>query len=114
MVIPPDLQRLVETANARIRFGYPWWLRLILIKGVAGITLGRRIYLAPQMAGRQLERLLRHELMHVIQIGRHGVVTFYWRYIVEYVTNRRAGLSSLEAYRNISFEKEALSAEDTV
>ncbi|HEU4520455.1 MAG TPA: DUF4157 domain-containing protein, partial [Thermoanaerobaculia bacterium] len=84
----------------------------LLMRGVAGITLGRRIYVAPHVAGKQLERLLRHELAHVAQIARHGLIAFYWRYIVEYVRHRRAGLSSAEAYRNISFEKEALAAEE--
>ena len=63
--------------------GYPWWLRFFLMKGVAGITLGRRIYVAPQISGRALERLIRHELAHVRQIGRHGLLVFYWRYLVE-------------------------------
>lgn len=87
---------------------------MVVFKGVAGITLGRRIYIAPYVTGRELERLLRHELAHVRQISRHGLLAFYWLYLVEYVRHRRAGLSSAEAYRSISFEKEALAAEETV
>lgn len=109
-----ELRSAAGMARARIRIGYPWWLRLFLMRGVAGITLGRRIYVSPHVAGRQLERLLRHELAHVQQMARYGLLRFYWRYLAEYVSHRRAGLSSLAAYRNISFEKEALAAEETV
>ena len=87
---------------------------MFLFRGVAAITLGRRIYVAAGIAGPPLERLLRHELAHVAQIARHGLLMFYWRYVAEYVRHRRAGLSSIEAYRSISFEKEALAAEETV
>ena len=109
-----SLENAIAAARAVVRVGYPWWLRLVLMRGMAGITLGRRIYLARDVGGRQMERLLRHELAHVSQIARHGFIRFYWRYLVEYVRYRRAGLSSIEAYRSISFEKEALAAEETV
>jgi hypothetical protein len=84
------------------------------MRGVAAITLGRRVYVSPSLAGAQLERLLRHELTHVAQIARVGFFTFYWRYLTEYISHRRAGLSSIAAYRNISFEKEAFAAEEHV
>lgn len=109
-----ELRAAADAVRARIRRGYPWWLRFLLMRGVIGITLGRRIYIAHGIDGEKLERLLRHELAHVAQIARYGLFTFYWRYLTEYVTHRRAGLSSSAAYRNISFEKEALAAEETV
>ena len=109
-----ELHAAAESARARIRVGYPWWLRLFVMKGIAGITLGRRIYVSPAVSGGQLERLLRHELAHVTQIARYGLIRFYWTYISEYISYRRAGLSSIAAYRNISFEKEAFSAEENV
>ena len=114
MSLPPDLRVAADAARARLRVGYPWWLRLFLLRGVAGITLGRRIYVAPHIAGFELERLVRHELAHVRQIATLGLVRFYWRYAVEYVRNRRSGMSSAAAYRNISFEKEAFAAEENV
>ncbi|HET7711455.1 MAG TPA: hypothetical protein VFL80_05960, partial [Thermoanaerobaculia bacterium] len=83
-----------------------------LLKGVVGITIGRRIYLAKNVAPEMIERFLRHELMHVRQIGRVGFLRFYWRYVREYLRNRRAGMTSADAYRNISFELEASAAED--
>ncbi|HET7705671.1 MAG TPA: hypothetical protein VFM36_06280 [Thermoanaerobaculia bacterium] len=109
-----ELRGAVDAVRARVRRGYPWWLRLFVMRDVIGITLGRRIYIAPHIDGKKLERLLRHELAHVAQVARHGLFTFYWRYLTEYVAHRRAGLSSSAAYRNISFEKEALAAEETV
>jgi hypothetical protein len=113
-MLPDAIESAVLAARARLTIGYPWWLRMFLLKGVAGITLGRRIYIASNIAGPALERLIRHELAHVRQIARHGFIIFYWRYLVEYLRHRRAGLSSIEAYRRISFEKEALAAEETV
>ena len=110
----PALQAAVAATGVRLRIGYPWWLRLVLIRGIAGITLGRRVYLASGIAGAALERLLRHELAHVHQIALHGLLRFYWRYVVEYVSLRRRGLPPAEAYRNISFEREALEAEENV
>ena len=106
-----DISKTIAETRARIRHGYPWWLRPLLLRGVAGITLGRRIYLDSGISPLQSERFLRHELTHVRQIARVGFVRFYWQYIAEYVQNRRKGMSSVDAYRNISFEREATEAE---
>lgn len=84
------------------------------MKGVVGITLGRRIYLAADVAPERLERFLRHELAHVQQVNRLGLIRFYWRYAREYLANRRRGMPPAAAYRNISFEVEALAAEENV
>ena len=110
MTLTEELQRAVEDAGAIVRYRFPWWLRLVVLRGVAGITLGRRIYL---IEGADIARSLRHELVHVRQIGRYGVIPFYWRWLCEYIGNRRRGMSSHEAYRRISFEAEAF-AEETV
>ncbi|SRR5713101_357017 len=98
----------------RISHQFPWWLRPFLQRGVVAITLGRRIYFSAKLEGAELQRLLRHELVHVEQINRIGLVRFYWRYIREYVTLRRSGLKSFEAYQRISFEQEACAAEELV
>ena len=57
------------------------------------------------------DALLRHELVHVRQAGELGVARFLWRYVAEYVRNRRRGMSHDAAYRAISFEAEAFAAE---
>ena len=113
MMLRGELAEAANEARAKVRFAFPWWLRPFLMRGVAGITLGRRIYLAPNLREEQLERFVRHELAHVRQIGRHGLIGFYWRYLLEYIRNRRRGLSPGDAYRAISFEMEALAAEKT-
>jgi hypothetical protein len=112
MKLSDDIETAIADARAQVRFRYPWWLRPFLLRGVAGITLGRRIYLDDAVSPRNVERFLRHELTHVRQIGRFGVINFYWRYVAEYISHRRRGLSSSEAYRNISFEMEATAAEE--
>jgi hypothetical protein len=111
MKLPLHMEEELVQARARLRIGYPWWLAPLLMHGVLGITLGRRIYLSASVAEERLERLLRHELAHVRQIERVGLLPFYWRYLVEYLRYRRAGLPSPEAYRRISFEREAEEAE---
>ncbi len=68
-------------------------------------------YIAASVAEGEIEQLLRHELVHVGQIARLGFVRFYWRYLREYITLRRRGFSSAEAYQRISFEVEAFAAE---
>jgi hypothetical protein len=50
-------------------------------------------------------------LVHVRQAGELGVPRFVWRYVAEYVRNRRGGMSHDGAYRAISFEAEAFAAE---
>ena len=104
---PESLQRAIAETGAVIKYRFPWWLRPFLLRGVAGITLGRRIYIE----GANPESILRHELVHVRQIQRLGLVRFYWTYIREYAANLRRGLSSAEAYRRISLEEEAFAAE---
>jgi|ERR1051325_7047806 hypothetical protein len=110
-----NLQCALNEAGARVAFHYPWWLRPFLQRGVIGIALGRRIYIAPEMLERpaaEVERLVRHELAHVRQVARLGLVRFLWRYLVEYLALRRRGLTSSAAYNAISFEREAREAEE--
>ena len=102
-----SVQRAIAETGVIIKYRFPWWLRPFLLGGVAGITLGRRIYIE----GANPESILRHELVHVGQIQRLGLIRFYWTYIREYVANLRRGLPSAEAYRRISLEKEAFAAE---
>lgn len=52
-------------------------------------------------------RLITHELVHIEQIKRHGVLCFYWLYLKEYFHLRTKRMSHYEAYSSISFEKEA-------
>ena len=99
------------SANAVVRVGYPWWLRPFVFRDVLAITLGRRIWIAE---GHASERLIRHEMTHIRQAARLGLMRFWWRYLAEYVRHRRSGLQPSEAYRRISFEVEAFAAEEAV
>ena len=85
-------------------------MRPFIFRGVIALTLGRTIYV--RESATDIDRLIRHELVHVEQVGRLGFLRFLFRYGREYVGNRRRGLKSAEAYRRISFEEEAFAAEE--
>jgi hypothetical protein len=99
---------LIEEAGAVVAVGFPWWLRPFLMRGVVAITIGRRIWVRSAPVA---EELLRHELTHVRQMTELGLLHFVCRYLYEYARNRLSGMSADAAYRNISFEREAFSAE---
>ncbi len=109
MNLSPELQRAIGDARATVRIGYPRWLRPLLFRNVVAITIGRRIWIAPGIG--EVEALIRHELMHVEQMSRLGVVRFLWDYAGQYLRNRRRGMSHGQAYLAISFEVEAFAAE---
>ncbi|HEX3579076.1 MAG TPA: hypothetical protein VHY33_10975 [Thermoanaerobaculia bacterium] len=98
----------MRSNEAIVRIGYPWWLRPFLHRRTIAITFGKRVYIA---AGCATDALIRHELAHVRQAGELGVPRFLWRYVAEYVRNRRRGMAHDDAYRAISFEVEAYAAE---
>jgi Domain of unknown function (DUF4157) len=86
----------------------PRMVHAIVGSRVAAITLGSRIYvdrarLEGLVRGEDPE-LLAHELIHVAQWRRDGVVAFLSTYIRDYVRLRILGLSHAEAYRRIGYE----------
>lgn len=112
MDLTSELQQAIAVSRARVRFAFPRWLRPFLMRDVVAITIGRRIYVSAAVAEQSLERLLRHEIVHVSQVNRIGFLRFYFRYLAEYIRNRRSGMKSWAAYRNVSFEREAFAAEE--
>jgi hypothetical protein len=98
--------------RATVIVGYPWWLRLFLARDVIAITLGRRIYLREMLDGPAYECLLRHELAHVRQVERHGLIVFLVRYVTEFARHWIRLRSVAAAYAAISFEIEARAAEE--
>ena len=72
--------------------------------GADGITLGRLVIVR---RGAATPSLLRHELVHVRQWRRHGVVGFVVRYVGAYLVGRVRGLSHRSAYLRIPLEIEA-------
>ncbi len=110
MKLLPETESAVRTAEANVRYGFPLWIRPFLFRGVIALTLGRTIYVVRGAV--DIDRLIRHELAHVEQVGRLGFLRFLFRYVREYVSNRRRGFKAAEAYRRISFEEEAFAAEE--
>ncbi|MEK6372135.1 MAG: hypothetical protein AABO58_05515 [Acidobacteriota bacterium] len=98
-----------QRARAIVRVGFPWWMRPFLLRDVIALTIGRRIWISPRV--RNVEPLIRHELAHVRQMAQLGVLPFLWKYLREYLRNRRRGMSHHQAYLAISFEIEAVAAE---
>lgn len=74
---------------------------------------GRRIFLAASAESAiaadpaAAADLLAHELTHVRQYRTYGMAAFLGRYVGEYLRSRLAGATHGEAYRGISFEREA-------
>lgn len=112
MELSPHLRDAIEHTRARVRIGYPWWLRPFLMRNVVAITLGHRIYVRKRLASETFERLLLHELAHVRQVDRLGLFVFLWRYLSEFARNWVRLRSVAAAYAAISFEIEARAAEE--
>src|SRR5688500_2488059 len=106
----PALTDAIAAAKARVRVGYPRWLRPWLTRDVIAITLGRTIYVSEQVLDR-LAPLIRHELVHVRQVNRHGLLLFLARYMGEFLAHFWRVRSVSRAYALISFEIEAAAAE---
>lgn len=85
------------------------WFRGLWRSGVSAITLGRHVFADPGLLrdDPRLARVVLHELVHVRQFTEHGVVPFLWRYVIGYLSGRRAGMSPREAYLAIPAEREA-------
>lgn len=81
--------------------------------GAEAFVLGRRIFLSRSTAAAfsaatpEARNILEHELVHVEQFRRLGVLPFLTRYLVEYMRFRLCGKSHADAYHSISFEREA-------
>ncbi|MBL6965632.1 MAG: DUF4157 domain-containing protein [Anaerolineales bacterium] len=83
----PGIVHRTKLAKAR---GVARWLSSPRFAGteIAAITLGHTIYF------RQIEAytphtpcglaLLAHEIKHIEQVERHGLLSFYWRYWLDY------------------------------
>jgi hypothetical protein len=99
-------------SRAKVIVGYPWWLRLFLARDVIAITLGHRIYVREMLESASFDRLIRHEMAHVRQVERHGLIGFLVRYVGEFARHWVRLRSVAAAYAAISFEIEARAAEE--
>jgi hypothetical protein len=84
-----------------------WWLWVggPVPRGASAITLGRLVSVRRGRAAS--ERLIRHELVHVEQYRRLGVVGFLCRYLAAYARWRLRGYGHRGAYRRIPLEASA-------
>ena len=85
--------------------GYWRWVGGPVPPGSSAITLGSLISVRRRAAGNQT--LLRHELVHVEQWRRFGVVGFLARYLGAYLHWRLLLHGHKDAYRRIPLEVEA-------
>ncbi len=74
-------------------------------KGFDAITLGRLV--SVRRAAATSRYVLRHELVHVRQWRRHGLIGFLVRYLVAYGLGRLRRKGHRGAYERIPFEIEA-------
>lgn len=81
------------------------WVGGPVPRGADAITIGRVISVRRRAAGSA--RLLRHELVHVRQWRRFGVLGFLRRYLGAYLRWRARGYPHWGAYRRIPLEVEA-------
>jgi hypothetical protein len=84
--------------------------RIFWRKGIEGVTYWRYVIVdADVLRGDRdrLSRLVIHELVHVRQFSTIGYLPFVFSYVGEYLSGRLRGLSGYDAYRGISFEREA-------
>jgi len=86
------------------RDGYRLWVGGPVPKGADGITIGSLVIVRH---GKGSTHLLRHELVHVRQWRRHGLVGFGCRYLGSYAVWRLRGKGHRGAYLRIPLEIEA-------
>ncbi len=82
------------------------WLVTTITGGKNAITLFPFVFFRTRSA-RANPRLVNHENIHLMQQLELLIIPFYLWYSIEYLTQRSKGFSHHQAYRRISFEKEA-------
>jgi hypothetical protein len=83
-----------------------WLFKLPLIRNYSAICIGRTIYFRD--AKEDISPvLMKHEMVHIEQMDRVGIVSFYLIYIRDYVKNLIKYRDHWKAYYNIPFELEA-------
>lgn len=73
---------------------------------VDGIVLYPFMFFAETRPG---IKTINHELIHIQQVRRDGLIRFYFNYLKEYSQFRMKGIPHREAYLSISYEVEAYS-----
>lgn len=86
------------------RDGYRLWTRGPVPAGFDGITIGSTVIVRSDTPS---AALVRHELVHVRQWRRHGIVGFSARYVGWYLWGRLHRHGHLGSYLRIPLEVEA-------
>lgn len=102
----PVRRRVPGAGYIEQRDGYRLWVGGPVPPGSAGITFGSTVIVRKGREERR--RLLMHELVHVEQYRRHGLVGFWIRYLTAYLGWRLRGYDHWSSYRRIPFEVEAI------
>jgi hypothetical protein len=76
--------------------------------GINGMVLYPFVLYADRDPSRHIKN---HERIHVEQIRRDGVLSFYGHYLLEYLRSRKKGHTHHESYMRISYEREAYAHE---
>ena len=93
----------IPTLGPTLLIRKPWLLKTFFPRGINGFTFGRFIVVRESPSA----QLISHELIHVKQYRRWGVIGFLLCYYIQmlwFLANLR---DINKAYRMISFEKEA-------
>jgi hypothetical protein len=95
---------MLDRMPIEVRDGYRLWEGGPVPKGADGITLGSLVIVR---RGAATPYLLRHEMVHVRQWRRYGVVGFSVRYVGNYLLWRTRRKGHRGAYLRIPMEIEA-------
>lgn len=115
-----DVMPRVEPDRVRLHVAPAWFVRL-WAKGIAAVTTPWGVYVHPDTADRfatdrddALGLLMVHELMHVEQLARLGVLAHSIQYMTDYLRGRAKRLGHWESYRRVRLEVEARAAASLV
>ena len=97
--------KIIENSKL-LRVWYPFAFAFGGIKNLAGVTYNSKIYLWKSISDYP-ERIIWHEVCHAIQQHIHGMPKYIYYHCMDWIDNKRAGMSNYDAYRNIRWEREA-------
>ncbi|TDP77509.1 uncharacterized protein DUF4157 [Bradymonas sediminis] len=83
----------------------------------SAITLGSKVYIRREFFGDDGEiplNLVAHEVAHVVQFSRDGMLKFLYKYLRDYMAGLLRGLGDSAAYRAIPYEVEARRVADAL
>ncbi len=89
-------------------------LRRFVVRFKRMSPLGMALFPFILIKGKPTKTLINHETIHLRQQVELAVLPFYLWYAVEYLIRRAGSRSHYEAYRRISFEREAFENEKDI